>query len=59
MKGKSLTLYRSKNGPTGIIAGRPNVQELNDVAGMGMVMGLLRGMHLILPLGDVSLDLHQ
>lgn len=44
-------------GRTGVISGRPNAQDLDDVA--GMVMGLLRRMHLVLPLGNVNLDLQM
>ncbi len=42
-------------GRTGKIVGRPNAQDLDDVA--GLVMGLLRRMHLVLPLGKLNLEL--
>lgn len=44
-------------GRTGVIVGRPNAQDLDDVA--GLVMGLLRRMHLVLPLGNLNLDLER
>lgn len=40
-----------------MIAGRPKARDLDDAD--GMKRGLLREMHLFLPLGDVNLDLQQ
>lgn len=45
----------NRQGRTGRVIDRPNAQDLDDVS--GMVMGILRQMHLVLPLGDLNLDL--
>jgi hypothetical protein len=42
-------------GRTGVVVDRPNDQDLDDVG--GMVMGLLRQMHRVLPLGNINLEL--
>ncbi len=49
------TAAYNQRGRTGIVEGRPNAQDLDDIG--GMVMGLLRRMHLVLPLGNLNLDL--
>ena len=43
----------NRRGRSGVVAGRPNEQDLEEVA--GRVRGLLHRLHLVLPLGDLKL----
>ena len=42
----------NRRGRSGVVAGRPNEQDLEEVA--GRVRGLLHRLHLVLPLGDLK-----
>lgn len=43
----------NQRGRSGVVVGRPSEQDLDEIA--GRVMGLLRRLHLVLPLGDIKL----